>query len=557
MSESLNKLFVFSYENNYNKALNIFLNDKDINLDKKLVKDGFLYSCKHNYNELLNRFIFNNKYKLSKELLEYGIKVSNNKEVKLLVLVRDILSGNNPDKDYVYFDQYKKFTLIKEMFSDENKNINKKVDKDRSFIIFKKNKPKKIVRIFFYPDKEHTKKEMKFTFGKMKLQTNIYNIINFYGRLQDDIDDGEIENPYLNIVELENIVKVQALDNYYYVAMKFFKGKNLYRYIIENRGSIEPTFLIDKMLEIISAIQFIHKRGYAYLNLKLEEIQIDESNNSRIKLINFKNLFKIKDNFSEFISFEKGGDSERKPIRIGNYSKILEDWMIPKFYIKSGIDPRIIDIWSLGIIFFYMIVLRLDYRMMDIVDKEPHKKNINRMKQIFKKFNDIKTDKKRHSKIIDYLKKNYRIEFVEDITNYIMDEMLNFEYNKIPTIENVKKKFTELRYRTFIFPDDDYLEETKTTGPIPGRPIISPIFDPGNDDDYISTPTPIKVTKGKEEEEEEFQPVFKDSSSSSRITGEKRKKPKYELPEPVYEFDFGDDDDDDTGETEKKKQKKQ
>ncbi|XP_052833474.1 serine/threonine-protein kinase MARK2 isoform X2 [Octopus bimaculoides] len=149
---------------------------------------------------------------------------------------------------------------------------------------------------------------------------------------------GQLRHP--NIIRLYETLKAATL---YCVCMEYAAGGELYSFIkIHPENRLPEDRARPYIRQIISAVHYLHERGVAHRDLKMENIMLDEKKKN-IKIVDFglSNTFS-KDNLMK--------------THCGS-----PEYAAPELFNPSEKYGPEIDIWSLGIIFYTMLVGKLPF----------------------------------------------------------------------------------------------------------------------------------------------------------------------------------------------------
>ena len=154
------------------------------------------------------------------------------------------------------------------------------------------------------------------------------------------------ESEIISLADHPNILKLYGQgewEKWLYIAMEFVQGISLRQFILNNSLSIKRT--LDIILEISYALLHLHTHGIIHRDLKPENILVTES--GKIKLIDFGIAHTIE---------EKGKKSKVENRIIGTPSYMSPEQKKDPFAISFNSD-----IYSLGIIFYEMILGKLSF----------------------------------------------------------------------------------------------------------------------------------------------------------------------------------------------------
>lgn len=149
---------------------------------------------------------------------------------------------------------------------------------------------------------------------------------------------GQLRHP--NIIRLYETLKAATL---YCVCMEYAAGGELFSFIkIHPESRLPEDRARPFVRQILSAVHYLHERGVAHRDLKMENIMLDEKKKN-IKIVDFglSNTFS-KDNLMK--------------THCGS-----PEYAAPELFNPSEKYGPEIDIWSLGIIFYAMLVGKLPF----------------------------------------------------------------------------------------------------------------------------------------------------------------------------------------------------
>ena len=175
-------------------------------------------------------------------------------------------------------------------------------------------------------------------FGAVKIFTkksNNYVYENNNGSYHKDLVYKEIES--LSVLKHDNIIKLFGSNetrNNIYILTEFVQGTTLYQWLKNHDISEDINIKFTKSL--IKTIDYIHKMGYIYVDLKLENIIIINGMiTNGFKLIDFGSVEKIKD------------------IHKYQWRIITKGYCSPELYYRNKVT-RANDIWAIGVISYIL-----------------------------------------------------------------------------------------------------------------------------------------------------------------------------------------------------------
>ncbi|EAY03402.1 CAMK family protein kinase [Trichomonas vaginalis G3] len=135
----------------------------------------------------------------------------------------------------------------------------------------------------------------------------------------------------LNHPNIAQIYEVVYLEDIIIVVMEYCPNGDLLDYITSKNG-LHPTEITEMLKQILSALVYLHSKGIAHRDLKPENIVLDEKFN--LKLIDFGVCALT--------------NSTHKTV-VGSHLYIA-----PEVYFSQTYNPKLSDIWCLGVTIFVM-----------------------------------------------------------------------------------------------------------------------------------------------------------------------------------------------------------
>ena len=146
---------------------------------------------------------------------------------------------------------------------------------------------------------------------------------------------------HCNIIHLYHVLETPKL---VMLVIELVKGKSLKTMMRESSRGLKESKCIKIFKQILSAVEYMHSRGIAHRDLKLDNILIDEINNA--KIIDF--------GFSVCCKYDL-----RLKMFCGTPS-----YMCPEIIHRKDYLGPPADMWSLGIILYTMISGNLPFKSM-------------------------------------------------------------------------------------------------------------------------------------------------------------------------------------------------
>ncbi|CRK92871.1 CLUMA_CG006456, isoform A [Clunio marinus] len=185
-----------------------------------------------------------------------------------------------------------------------------------------------------------------YKFGKKVTQNSLSKVKNGDKILACKIIKNKLENKKLNecmealkpilhpyIVTIHSIVQNGKFS---FIFMQWYDGFTLLEYLQQHGMADEVTAKL-WFFQSLSAIEYLHKLGFAYCNLKCDCVMLERNN---VKISGLRHMRK----------WEEG-----RKVEIKARKSILPFYNPPEVNLGRACDPRKVDIFTLGTILFMML----------------------------------------------------------------------------------------------------------------------------------------------------------------------------------------------------------
>jgi len=159
------------------------------------------------------------------------------------------------------------------------------------------------------------------------------------------------------LLDHPNIIKTIDIDiGKNCLIFEFFPSRDLF-YVVNHTGyetlktADYKKQTIDWIKQLFEAVNYLHKKGIAHMDIKLENILLD-INDKKIKLIDF----------GQARFFDK------ETWMHGKHG--TECYMSPECYEKECYDPSKVDVWSCGIVMFCLLTKQFPWQQANIHDAQ-------------------------------------------------------------------------------------------------------------------------------------------------------------------------------------------
>ena len=228
-----------------------------------------------------------------------------------------------------------------------------------------------------------------------------------------------------------NIIKLYSFSettDYFYLVMEYAEKGNVYNEIRVNNG-IEEGLCREYFVQVIAAISYLHKLGYAHRDIKPENLLLEKSGN--VKVCDFGGAVRIE-------------NGNQRTTFFGTY-----EYMAPEI-IEGGNYDRSVDIWALGILLYEMLHGYSPFRVLE------RKENMREYYQIYENIvlteeltvNDNLSDEVTHLIRNLLIKDKTKRITVTDVMNHpwinkekfqnteLANEISFFHYNPVSQVKN-------------------------------------------------------------------------------------------------------------------------
>ena len=150
----------------------------------------------------------------------------------------------------------------------------------------------------------------------------------------------------LKIINHKNCLKLYEIietPSFIFLVMEYVPCHKLIDYINNNNKKLTEDEAINIYKQIISVLIYFHEMKIGHLNINLNDIIID--NNNDIKLCEFD--YSVFYSNEEKIKWEIYGD---------------KNYIAPEFFIEKACYPEKADIWSSGVLLYFLIIGQLPFK---------------------------------------------------------------------------------------------------------------------------------------------------------------------------------------------------
>ena len=129
-------------------------------------------------------------------------------------------------------------------------------------------------------------------------------------------------------------------DQHWYLVLEHIQGTDLYSYIrhhLDKNIQIKKSFVKGIFSQMVQGLLHCHKMGVAHMDIKLENIMLDEKSNA--KLIDFGLCEILSGTTKQFCSRFAGSP----------------DYACPEVLMRQPFAPEKADVWSLGVVLYILL----------------------------------------------------------------------------------------------------------------------------------------------------------------------------------------------------------
>eukprot|EP00189_Rhodosorus_marinus_P012195 CAMPEP_0184737968 /NCGR_PEP_ID=MMETSP0315-20130426/719_1 /TAXON_ID=101924 /ORGANISM="Rhodosorus marinus, Strain UTEX LB 2760" /LENGTH=325 /DNA_ID=CAMNT_0027205461 /DNA_START=77 /DNA_END=1054 /DNA_ORIENTATION=- len=151
----------------------------------------------------------------------------------------------------------------------------------------------------------------------------------------------------------DGVVKFQDLiedGKYIYIVLELISGGDLYSVLKDRKEGLCEAEALTVAEMILTSLVYLHKRGIAHRDIKLENVMLGSSNLDSVKLIDFGLAHRasdvtFSDNCTEFCG--------------------TLQYCAPEICIKKSYNPAHLDMWGLGVLLYALIARKLPFLQAD------------------------------------------------------------------------------------------------------------------------------------------------------------------------------------------------
>jgi len=141
-----------------------------------------------------------------------------------------------------------------------------------------------------------------------------------------------------NIVKLIDVIETSTV---LCIVMEYCENGELYDLIVDNFQNFTNDDKKKIFKELVEAVKYLHENNISHRDLKVENVLLDRDNNVKLADFNLATRFQPNELFTH---------------RCGS-----EEYTSPEIVTRKAYDPRLTDIWALGIILYAIVVGHLPF----------------------------------------------------------------------------------------------------------------------------------------------------------------------------------------------------
>ncbi|OZJ05445.1 hypothetical protein BZG36_01633 [Bifiguratus adelaidae] len=159
-----------------------------------------------------------------------------------------------------------------------------------------------------------------------------------------------------NIVKTLDLLPIAASSPTYCEVMEFCAGGDIYGLIIGSHGGLQVAEADCFFKQLVRGVHYLHKMGVAHRDLKPENL-----------LLTPDGCLKITD-FGNSECFRMAWESEAHGVHASKGVCGSEPYIAPEEFGGKEFDPRLVDVWSIGVIYLAMLTGQHMWRIAQISD---------------------------------------------------------------------------------------------------------------------------------------------------------------------------------------------
>ncbi|RUP02225.1 kinase-like protein, partial [Jimgerdemannia flammicorona] len=148
---------------------------------------------------------------------------------------------------------------------------------------------------------------------------------------------------HTNIIQTLDLLPTSDNASTYCEVMQYCAGGDLYGLISSSGGGLDPLEVSCFFKQMVNGVEYLHRMGVAHRDLKPENL-----------LLTSDGCLKITD-FGNSECFRMAWENEKAGVHASKGVCGSEPYIAPEEFGDKEFDPRLVDVWSIGIIYLAML----------------------------------------------------------------------------------------------------------------------------------------------------------------------------------------------------------